>query len=524
MALLDQYGGVWGWDEAAHLARRAGFGAKPEEISTFISMGMSAAVDSLIDYTPVDAALETLITNLPDTGENPDIKNPENDNSLQGWWLFRMVHTTQPLQEQFTLFLHDTLVSAYSKVITGVTNLVNLGNDGSVPDQKCDMGLAGIPPDPDRRKKIVVRMLKDQNFLFRETGHEHYSDMLRNITRDPAMLIYLDNRLNKKGKAQENYAREIMELFSMGVGNYSEDDVREVARAFTGETINNNCEDNWPYSYTFNASNHDTDPKTVFGDTFNEPGNGDTDYVIDLMLSKVSGATDISPAHAVYPATSLYMGWKMLTWFVSETIAIDHPVVAELANYFYTNSVNSDVYHVRETLRKLLKSDFFYQSGFRYTMYKHPADFVVMAMRNLQLEETSYAGQAWKYLRDMGMRLFSPPNVAGWNHGTAWINSGYLINRYNYAGRLSGSSIATNTWVDDLIAQGHVANETDHPGMINFLRERLIQTTLRPEEYILLNNFLVQIENDSGTATNKYRRKVRGLIHIMMTLPRYQLK
>lgn len=524
MALLDQYNGAWGADQASHLARRAGFGAKPDEINALAAMGMSAAVDSYIDYNPVDSTLESLISSLPDTGENPKIKNPEDNSSLQGWWLFRMVNTTQPLQEQFTLFLHDTLVSSYTKVNTGVANKVKLGNDGSDPGQQCDMGVAGIPPDSDRKKKIVVRLLKDQNFLFRETGHEHYRQMLRNITRDPAMLIYLDNRLNKKGKAQENYAREIMELFSMGVGNYSEDDVREVARAFTGETINNSCQDNWPYAHTFNASNHDTDPKTVFGSTFNEPGNGDTDYVIDLILSEVSGATDISPAHAVYPATSLYMAWKMLTWFVSETIAIDDPVVTELADYFYTHSENSDVYHVRETLRKLLKSDFFYQSGFHYTMYKHPADFVVMALRNLQLPETSFTGQARIHLQDMGMQLFSPPNVAGWNHGTAWINSGYLINRYNYADRLSGSVVATNAWVDDLITQGYVANETDHAGMIEFLRERLIQTALRPDELTTFNNLLTQIENGTGSVTNRYRRKVRGLIHVMMTLPRYQLK
>ncbi|MHC4172751.1 MAG: DUF1800 domain-containing protein [Planctomycetota bacterium] len=522
MALLEPYSGPWGQDEAAHLARRAGFGAKPDEIDMLVGMGMDAAVDSFVDYNPVDATLEAQIHGLPDEGENNKITNPENDSSLQGWWLYRIVHTTQPLQEQLTLFLHDTLVSGYSKVKAGITNKVNNGNDGTQGNQQCDLGQAGLPPDSKRKLRITTRLLKDQNYLLRENGHSHYRQLLRSITRDPAMLIYLDNRKNKKGKAQENYAREIMELFSMGVGNYTEEDVREIARAFTGETINTKCQDSWPYSYTFDSSNHDQLRKWVFGHSFNFPSGGDTDYVIDLILDRISGATDISPAHATYPATALYMSWKMLTWFVSESIAIDHSVVPELAEFFYTNVVAGDVYHVRETLRKLLKSQFFYLPEYRYTMYKHPADFVVMALRNLELYETSYTGQARSFLDRMGMRLFSPPNVAGWNHGQTWVNSGYLLNRYNYANRLSSPEIATNEWVDGLgLMPGRGRGNSE---MIEFFRARLIQTALRPQEQVILSDFLSQIGNSGTNITTKYRRQIRGLIHLMMTLPRYQLK
>ncbi|UCC97887.1 MAG: DUF1800 family protein, partial [Phycisphaerales bacterium] len=340
-------------------------------------------------------------------------------------------------------------------------------------------------------------------------------------TRDPAMLIYLDNRLNKKGKPQENYAREIMELFSMGVGNYTEEDVREVARAFTGETINAQCADNWPYSYVFDAGKHDGNLKSVFGQVFNFEGEAeDTNYVIDLILDRISGATDISPAHATHPATALYMSWKILTWFVSESITIEAPAVRELAEFFHTNPVDGDGYHIRQTLRKLFKSQLFYRPEYRYTMYKHPADFVVMALRNLQLHENSYTGQARSFLQRMGMRVFSPPNVAGWNHGQAWVNSGYLLNRYNYANRLSSSAIATNEWVDDLIP----ARQRNHDAMIEFFRARLIQTELRPQEYAILNDFLSEIQNGGGSAQSKYRRKIRGLIHLMMALPQYQLK
>jgi uncharacterized protein (DUF1800 family) len=520
MALLDPYDGPWGPEEAAHLARRAGFGARPDEVDMLTSMGMEAAADSFIDYDPLDATLEARMNGLPDEGENNKLRDPQDDASLQGWWLYRMVHSTQSLQEQLTLFLHDTLASAYEKVKAGVTNKVNKGNDGSQDDQPCEVA-RGLPPDSKRKVKITTRLMKEQNYLLRQNGHGHYRQLLRSITRDPAMLIYLDNRLNKKGRTQENYAREIMELFSMGVGNYTEEDVREVARAFTGETINAQCADNWPYSHVFDPAKHDGDPKAVFGHVFNLGGEGeDTNYVIDLILDQISGAIDISRAHATHPAAALYISWKILTWFVGESIAIEDPAVPELAEFFYANPVAGDGYHVRQTLRKLFKSQLFYLPEYRYTMYKHPADLVVMALRSLQLQETSYTGQVRSFLGRMGMRLFSPPNVAGWNHGQTWVNSGYLLNRYNYANRLSSSAIATDEWVDGLLS----ARQRNHDAMIEFFRTRLIQTALRPEEHTILNDFLNQIQNGSGNAESKYRKKIRGLIHLMMALPRYQLK
>ncbi len=520
MSLLDPYVGPWGTSEAAHLARRAGFGARPEELDVMVAAGMSNSVDRLVDYDPVDAALEAQINDTPTSSEEDKIRLHEDDGSLQGWWLYRMVYSNQPLQEQLTLFLHDTLVSEYAKVAAGVTNSVNNGNDGSQAGQSCEVA-SGLPPDSNRKRLITVRLMKEQNDLLRQYGHGHYRQLLRSITRDAAMLIYLDNRQNAKGKAQENYAREIMELFSMGVGNYTEQDVREVARAFTGETIDARCSHNWPYSYIFDASKHDQNTKTVFGHAFNFSGPGqDTDYVIDLILDRISGARVISPAHATVPAAALYLSWKLLTWFVGESIAIDDPVVSELGEYLYTNSVAGDVYHLRETLRKLFKSQFFYQPQYRYTMYKHPADFVVMALRNLQLQETSYTSQVRSFLERMGMRLFSPPNVAGWNHGQAWVNSGYLLNRYNYANRLSTSAIATDAWVDNLLQ----TRERTPARMVDFLRARLIQTALRQQEYVILYDFLDQIEDSGGSTTAKYRRKIRGLIHLMMTLPQYQLK
>lgn len=519
---LNAYVGPWTDAEAAHLGRRAGFGGTPADVTRWKNMGMNSAVNLLVDYAGSDQTLEARILSLPQTADNNALRAPLNLADIQGYWLFRMANTTQPLQEQFALFLHDHFVSDYSKVRSGLSSKLDLGNDGSVPGQSCTGG--ALAPDSQRTLKTTARLLLEQLALFRTQGSGPYREMLRAITRDTAMLFYLDNRLNVKGKAQENYAREVMELFSMGVGNYSEEDVREIARAFTGETIQSGCINNWPYTYLYRPDQHDTNPKTVFGQSFNFAGYGDdANFVIDLILARVSGAP-ITPAHAVYPAVAIYMAWKLINWFVCETIPIDHPAVAELANYYGNTRVGGDYYNTREALRTLLKSNLFYLPEYRYAMYKHPADYMISALRLLGLTETNFTTSAANYLTQMGMPFYKAPNVAGWNHGKAWISSGSLIARYNYANYLSNPQRATNAWCDALLTAGGIANATDHTGMIEYFRARLIQTALRTEEQAALLNFLVAVEGSAGSATAKYYRKIRGLVHLFLTLPKFQLK
>jgi uncharacterized protein (DUF1800 family) len=345
--------------------------------------------------------------------------------------------------------------------------------------------------------------------------------MLRKITRDPAMLLYLDNYQNIAGRAQENYAREVMELFSMGVGNYSEQDVREVARAFTGETVDSSCSSDWSMAYQFLSARHDNASKTVFGQTFNL-GSGDTNHVLDLIATRISGAA-ITPYHATYPAMTIYMAWKILTWFLLETIDMSDPATGELADYFYHNFAAGDVYNIRETLRKLFKSQLFYAPAYRWNMYKNGADFIVGALRQLGLSETSYSSAVFAALSLMGMPLFAPPNVAGWPQGAAWINSSSLIARFNYADRLSLSSITSDFYADSLKSNGIVANNNDHAAMIEFFRGRLIQQPLTSGESAALGAFLSGVGN-SLTSDSQYRRKIRGLVHLFMTMPKYQLK
>jgi uncharacterized protein (DUF1800 family) len=525
MALMDPYTGPWTAKEAAHLARRTTFGVTPDNLSLMVVAGMSVSVDSIVNYADVDTTLEDQIANLPASTENDRIKDPRATSHLEGWWLYRMVHSTQPFQQQFTLFLHDHFVSEWGKVQSNVNNRVVEGNDGSVANQPCVVNSGGLPPDSTREQRIIVRLFQDQQAIFRTIGHQGMRNLLIAITRDPCMLIYLDNRLNTKGKPQENYAREIMELFSMGVGNYSEEDVREVARALTGETIRTGCLQNWPYDYTYNSTQHDTGSKTVFGVTFTNQNNGsDTLKVIDLILNRISNST-ISPAHSTYPATALYMSWKFITWFVNDSIPIEHPAVAELAHLFYTDSAGGYNYNVREVLRTLLKSQFFYDPENHLKVYKHPADFVVSALRCLELNDPGYASTVYSRLRAMGMRLFEPPNVAGWQHGRSWINSSSLIARFNYADRMSSSTVMSNAYINALITNGHVLNYNDDTGIINYFTTRLLQESATPDEVLIFRKLFNDIKGTATTVTQSiYYRKVRAALHLTMTMPRYQLK
>lgn len=537
MALLDPYTGPWTTSEAAHLARRTTFGATPDILNTMVAAGMSAAVDAIVNYTPVDQPLEDKIAALvapdPDPAnlsarvENYRIKNPWEQRDLEGWWLYRMVNASQPFQQQFALFLHDHFVSEWGKIGNNVTTAINNGNDGNPPanqTQSCTSG--NVAADTYGQRKTVVRLMRDQHQLFLQYGHLSFKDMLVKITTDPCMLIYLDNRLNVKGKAQENYAREIMELFTMGVNNYSENDVREVAKCFTGETIKTACSENWPYTYYYDSTKHDTTTKSVFGVALSNNYHQETIQVIDRILSRISNSA-ISPNHSTYPATALYMAWKFINWFVSHDIPIGHAAVAELANALNTNASAGFNYNVREALRKLFKSQFFYDNAFRWLMYKHPADYMVTALRALPMVvETSFTGTAYSRLRSMGMQLFEPPTVEGWHHGASWINTSSLIARFNYADRIASSSIWSDAQIDAMITNGYFANWDDNAGIMNFFVSRLLPAyTLTPDEVAVFNTMFQTIKGTASTTTQSiYRRKVRAALHLTMTMPRYQLK
>ncbi|MBI1317644.1 MAG: DUF1800 family protein [Candidatus Hydrogenedens sp.] len=559
MALFDEYqvgaDGPWTTAEAAHLWRRAGFGAGPAEQRDAAGNGSQAAlrsaVDFLVDFTPDDPWLDRPagltsggygdpLADLPDDESDLGrVKTPYDLISLIGHWLYRMRYTRQPFQEKLTLFLHDHFVSEWAKLVPLIDPAVIAGNDGNFPDiQQCDGGTLGV--DLLRANRIAARMMLDQNYLLRRQGIDSFRAMLISITRDPCMLMYLDNVVNEKGRAQENYARELMELFSMGVGNYSEQDVREVAKCLTGETLPRFvCENDWDFSYGFDAAKHEPGTKTFFGKTIQENFAGQEALdVIDFILAERSKNPDVTGLASPYntlPATAVYMAWKLLKFFVNEELSLDPPdeAVLELAHYL-RGTDNQPYpkrrfpYDFRAALRKVFLSKFFYAEENRLNQYRNPAEFVTHLLRQgdfADLFATQFGPGTQMTL--MGMILFNPPGVNGWYHGRAWITSGSLVARYNYVSYLMDTifqGAGADARIDALLAAngGPIPDADSDDDLIDYYAERLLQMDLNAEERTTLRGFLSGV--DTASPALRFRQKVRGLIHVMMSMPLAQLK
>lgn len=555
MALLDEYrvgeDGPWSMLEAAHLWRRAAFGGVSSELLDAVGDGSQQAlydaVDRLVDFIPDDPNLDAPsgpgpwggpIAGLPDDPEGDEnqtdegqTKRPRFDRRLEAHLFYRMFYTTQPFQEQFNLFLHDHFVTEFEKVRERIQ-----ANQGSrdVRAATCDV-------------------LLELNRLLRQTGIDNFRDTLINVSRNAAMLIYLDNWLNGfgEGRAQENYAREIMELFSMGVDNYSEEDVREIAKCLTGETLDGFRDDgsNDAFDYRFRDGNHVPGDKTVFGQRVSEDMNGgELEQVVDLILARRSVQPDVSGLPAPYndlPATAVYMSWKILRWFLNQNISLDPPdsAVLELADYMRGSDdapypERRFPYDLRACMRRLFLSRCFYDTENYFTIVKTPADFSVMALRTAQAaaglpvdafdyERGIYGDSPINRMRGMGMRLFNPPDVSGWRHGRPWINAEYLLNRYAFLERVT-ERVLSDDDIDGLkIINGGVLDPNDIRGMRNYFFDEVLQDDAdvwAPGSRSEIAAFMADEASVTSNANNRFRRQVRGTLFLLMALPMWQMK
>jgi uncharacterized protein (DUF1800 family) len=333
-----------------------------------------------------------------------------------------------------------------------------------------------------------------------------------------------------------------MELFSMGVDNYSEEDVREIARCFTGEGLPNlrNAGASNAFEYGFSADNHEPGTKRVFGQTVQPDFTGqETLDVIDLILSKRSVQPDVSGLAAPYntlPATAVYMAWKLCHWFVNQTISLDppDPIVLELADYM--RGTDNAAYpqrrypfDLRACMRRLFLSRFFYDRSNYFTVVKTPADYVTMSLRVLEVDYDHSDGDDSPTLRaaNMGMRLFQAPNVAGWTQGRPWINAAFLVERLNWLNHLT-RNLMTDEYVDSLNTfNGGFLDPDNNTALVEYYRDVLIQDSLNdysPGAMGLLNSFLTEVTNSQSDPDRRVREKVRGLAYLMMAMPIWQMK
>jgi len=365
--------------DARHLLARTGFGVSATDVAAFAKLDRNIAVDKLLDsaqinpQTPPPSWVND--PSLPKRGEMSEgdkkaFREQQRDEGieLRTWWYREMLDTPSPLTERMTLFWHNHFVSAQQKVKSPV-------------------------------------LLYRQNLLLRRYALGNFGTLLHEVARDPAMLIYLDGVQNRKGQPNENFAREVMELFTLGEGHYSEQDIREAARALTGMSLDRDTG-----TYRFRPALHDDGDKTIFGHTSNYDG----DAFLDLILSR--------------PETSEFIVTKLWREFISPTP--DPKQVKQFARLFRNAN-----YGMKPLLHAMLTSDAFYAPENRGVLVKSPVELTVGTFRTFGVEPPD-----WKPVlgvdRALGQDVFNPPNVKGWPGYTDWINSQTLLLRKQMLARV----------------------------------------------------------------------------------------
>ena len=349
----------------AHLLRRAGFAATPGELDRYAAMGPTDATKTILNYQSVsNAKLESDLPAIDVTGA----RGGASIAAIQGWWLQRMAETARPLEEKMTLFWHGLLTS---------------GLDKAGPAQ-----------------------MFTQNQLYRKMALANFDDLLKAVSKDPAMMVYLDTETNRKGKPNENYARELMELFTTGIGHYTETDVQESARSFTGWTLRGGKLRDATDSL-FVPRLHDAGMKTFMGKTGNFTGDDIVEMLVPLR------------------ATAERLSTRLFTFFAYPNPEPD--IVHHLADVFQKSR-----YNVGAVVAEIFGMDAFYSEKAYRALVKSPAELVAHTIKATSADPKAYT-QAAAAMAPMGQVLFYPPNVAGWPGGTAWINSSTLLARVNFA-------------------------------------------------------------------------------------------
>src|SRR5256712_4697479 len=447
--------------QIGHLLRRAGFGATPEELSTYRALGFNGAVDRLINYQQVsEDDTENRLKAL-----NLILSRP---NDQQRWWLLRMAWTQRPLLEKMTLFWHGVLVSSFRKV--------------------------GGP-------RAFARIMVQNQFL-REHAFDTYDNILLGITADPAMLFYLDLTKSTKNAPNENYARELMELFTLGLGHYTQQDVYEGAAALAGWHVRG-------LTSRYLPNDHSDLTKTYLGQT----GNFDYKDVVRILAN--------------HPATPWFICRKLFTFFVYE-----NPTANDLKPLVDTYVQSG--HNMGEVMRTLLLSPQFSSTKAYRSRIKSPVEYTVGAYRALNIQWDGEGLPTFPTL--MGQTLFDPPNVAGWpgdKVGALWLNSGTWMTRLNYIDILLARGIFTSHGhPSPLNLQGIVeGNNIDSPEhFVDYFSSFLLDGVIdqdRPAQYI---DYFTTNETSRGNAQVTLKNgqsyplnRVRGTLYLMMASPEYQL-
>jgi uncharacterized protein (DUF1800 family) len=479
--------------EIDHILRRAGFGATQEEVDSYARLafgGTTFALARLLSYKQIPDKVDD---NIGKPGfvaiTAREAFNPAaNITDARQRWLFRMVHTERPLQEKMALFWHNHFATAYSKIA------------GDFPAAEAARMLAAKPSeDPGG--------VKGQLELFREYALGNFRDLLVAVAQDPAMLVWLDGRSNFRRQPQENFARELMELFTMGVGTFAETDVYAGARVFTGWNLSRpGTGAAQHYAFNYNPNEHETSAKEF---TFPIYQDGGKIIPARAAASGMQDGLDLISAVARHPATGPRLARKLYGFFVNEVDPPDAGLIDQMANAYYSSG-----FDMESVMRVLFLSPQFRDPSNYYKRYSWPVEFLVRS-----LKEVGWAGfsvnDALTPLINMGQQLFEPPDVAGWDLGAGWFSSGGMLARMNFAAQL-----ATNQKfaLRDL-SRGHGSTQQD---LLGYMLDRLTPPEYAADAYNALLDYARAGEPNWTGSDAQLATKAAGLVHLILGSGDYQ--
>jgi len=448
----------WTLPAAAHLLNRAAFGGSPEEIQRLHAMGHAAAVRSLIrrgeeeDLFPAPELVPMNYRRIAKTSMTPEelaaakkimqIQLREQTQEARAWWIRRMASTPFPAREKCVLFWHGHWATSIEKV-----------------------------KDP--------FLILQQNQTLRAHAFGPFAPFAKEISKDPAMIRYLDLNSSKVGHPNENFARELMELFTLGEGHYSEEDIQELARAFTGYRIH-------PVtgSFRFFPKEHDSGVKKIFGKF--RPFDGDA--AIDLIVSR--------------PECAEFLSAKLWNFYAGEKPSA--PLNELLASEYRASGMNTG-----DFLEKIFLSREFYTSNYLRRQIKSPIQWLLQTCKVLERPLPDFR-MVQNTLGQLGQVLFAPPNVKGWDGGRAWVSSSTLLLRYNLAGRLVREGGGSMPDIEKILPASASPQQA-----CDLLAWRFFQGPMSTE---LRDKTLHLLEKNGNSPAARH-----DIVHLLMSTPDFQL-
>jgi len=479
-----------------HVLRRGGFGASPGDLDALAQYAPAAVIEYLLNYERQPDDVDSKIGNpayATIAATNGAFSPDTNIEHARQRWLFRMLHSQRPLQEKMALFWHNHFATAYSK-LAGIVESVQATKMLALVD--------GNAPGP-----------RGQLETFRALSLGKFRDLLFEVARDPAMLVWLDGRTNTKLRPQENFGREIMELFTFGLGNYVEQDVYAAARVFTGWNLafvaggtRVQTDPASYYQFVYNASAHDADPK-VF--SFPIYPDGGTTIPARSGSAGMQDGIDFINALARHPNTAKRLAGKLWNYFISDAQPPDQAFVEQAASIYlsYDTSIGAVV-------RYIFNSPWFSDPSRWFTRYSWPAEFVTKSVK-----EVGWSGYSVDTSRaaliNMNQVLFEPPDVAGWELGQGWFSTGTMLARMNFA-----ASLALNQKFNLARAAGPYRDSAEK--VVQYYLERLSPSSYDEEPLAELKAYMVTGAPWTGSDA-QLQTKTSGLIKLIVGSSEYQL-